>query len=373
MTQLFKDSLSFNGTTKKAISVRDGVQEYMGYELGMEPIDRVFTVYRSPATIANAANLMAGIPLTDEHVELSAPPPNPVGKVVHAVMIDLKDDSLGCTLAVENQIEVADTMLKDIESGKRELSLGYRAELVEHDQYDFEQRNIEPHHLAVVDRGRCGAHCSFKDKGKLMKSRKAFRDAEGNPNLEEIVQIASGLPDAIKKLDMAQLAKVMPMLQEIVQVAQASNETVNANGGVTPEGETPTEDMNAEEKPATDMNPDEEEVKDMDKEEDEVKDEEAEKKDVTDSAAFKDAVMQAINRHTVAIEKAKDFVDSDYVFLGKTTCQIMRDALAVEYGKQKFSDAELPVAFKMLKKAGSSLHNFGDAKDPFETLKHKEL
>lgn len=384
MNRLFKDSLAFNGQTKTAISVRDGVQEYYGYELGLEPIDRVFTVYRSPATIANAATAMFGIPLTDEHVDLNAPPTNAVGTVLKALMIDLKDESLGCTLAVENQIQVDESMMGALQSGKRELSLGYRAELVAHNQYDYEQRNIEPHHLAVVDRGRCGAHCSFIDqKGELMKSPPAFRDADGNPNLEEIVQIAASLPEAIKKLDMEQLAKVMPMLAEIVQVARADGQTaeVRAQMGTEATADGNYEDMPAEEKPTEDM----EAVKDGDAMKDgETEDMEKEKVGVTDcagvkptewrdSAAFKDAVMQALTEHTLTIEKARDFVDAGYVFVGKTTCQIKRDALTSQYGKQTFSDAELPVAFKLLKKSESNLTNFGDAKDPFELLKHKEL
>jgi len=38
----------------------------------------------------------------------------------------------------------------------------------------------------------------------------------------------------------------------------------------------------------------------------------------------------------------------------------MRDALATEHGDTKFTDAELPVAFKLLKAQGSNLKNFGD-------------
>lgn len=345
----FIDRIKYNGTTKTAVSVRDGVQEYLGAEIGMEPPNKTFTVYRSPATIANAAAKMAGIPLTDEHVDLSGPPKNPVGTVASASMVDLVDKSIGCTLAVENKIEVSDAMLKDIESGKRELSLGYRAELVAHDHYDFEQRNIEPHHLAVVDRGRCGAHCSFKDQRINMETEKV---ADAGPTMEQIVEIASGLPEFIKKLTPEQLAEVMPMLESIKGVAKAAETSTDEE---LKEPEAP--------KVATDEVPEVAKVADEDV-----------KKDVTDSAMFKDALASAVEAHTGVIEKARDFVDCAYQFRGKTTAQIMRDALAAEYGKQKFVDDELSVAFKLLKKSASSLQNFGDsAKDPFDSLMNKEI
>jgi hypothetical protein len=97
---------------------------------------------------------------------------------------------------------------------------------------------------------------------------------------------------------------------------------------------------------------------------------------VTDTAEFKDAVNSAIRRHTEVIEKAKTFVDESYQFAGKATDQIMRDALAVEHGKQEFSDAELSVAFKLLKKTGTDLRTFGDASlsaGKFSSIADKDL
>ena len=45
----FIDSL--NTEKRTVISIRDGVQEYLGLELGLEPFDKVFKIYRSPETI----------------------------------------------------------------------------------------------------------------------------------------------------------------------------------------------------------------------------------------------------------------------------------------------------------------------------------
>ena len=360
----FQDRLTYDATTKKAVSVRDGVQQYMGAEINAEPFDKVFTIYRSPATIANAAAKMAGIPLTDEHVDLSMPPLNPVGRVETSEMIDLLDGSIHSTLAVQNQIEVSNTMLDALSSGKRELSLGYDAKLIPHETYDFEQRDIVPHHLAVVERGRCGIHCAFIDtKGVTM--HKAFLDADGNPNLEEIVQIASGLPEAIKKLDLEQINKIMPMLKEITAIARNDNKMEDETTEVEDDEKVEDAEKVEELEDGKQYDEESEEMKDGEKEE--------ERTGVTDSSEFADALQKAIDYHTQVIVKARDFVDAAYSFTGKKTCEIMRDALKVEHGNQKFDDSELMVAFKLLKKSDSTLKTFGDSQDPFFKLKDKEL
>jgi hypothetical protein len=355
MNKFFADKLSFDVTHKTAVSVRDGVQEYLGAELGMLPADKVFKIYRSPATIANAANKMAGIPLTNDHVALDKEPAFPVGKVVSASMIDLMDEGLKSTLAVKNLIDVDQVMLSQLQSGKRELSLGYTAKLSAHDIYDFEQTDITPHHLAVVDRGRCGGACSFIDKGVDLKNR--FMDAEGNLNLEEIVTIISDLPEAMKKLNMEQLAKVMPMIQEIATIARAANMPID-------QAEEATKEVELEDKPTEKVKTDKTET--TDKPEDGKK--------YTD-AAFSDALKTAIDQHTAVIVKARDFVDCGYAYAGKSTAQIMRDAVEAEHGKAAITDEELGVAFKLLKKsAATDLKNFGDSnKNSFLTLANREI
>lgn len=386
----FKDRMTYDGKSKTAISVRDGFLEYAGAEIGKEPSDKIFKVYRSPATIANVANLMKDIPLTDEHVDLDKPVENAKGRVTNAIMIDLNDESTHSKLAIKNVVDVEDDAKGILDSGKRELSLGYKGVLVEYtgDEYDFEQKNISPHHLAIVDQGRCGSMCSFIDKKtkevEMTKRQKEFLDriskmygtdkpkaddkfetnfvdSAGAPNMQEIVDMTIALPDAIKSMPIDELKKLAPKLQAII-----------ANAGV---GETPVEDEDGEEgetpeTPAEDTPEGEPKV--------EVKDEEGEEVAVKDTAEFKDALAKAVEtqlvEHTDVIMKARDFVDEKYDFKGKDTKQIMRDALAVNHGSQKFADSELPVAFKLLKQ-NKSYSDFadGDSKSKLNDLKNKEI
>jgi len=336
---LFTDSMIWNATEKTAVSVRDGVIEYYGFEIGEQPADQVFTVYRSPATIAQTASSMVGIPLIDNHIDPDIDPDETAvgGRVASSEVIDHFDDVNNSKLAVRNGVTIKDNFITILDSGKRELSLGYKARLVPHDTYDFEQRDIQPKHLAVVDAGRCGNSCSFIDRKGVLpmpKLIKTFLDADGQPNLEQIVEIAQALPAALKELPVDELQKALPALQQIVESA-----------GVTPVTPTPMED---------------EDPKDGD-EVVKVEDEDPEEKAAEDGKKFEDAVTKVLEHHIAVIEKARNFVDESYKFTGKSASTIMRDALAVQYGSEKFTDAELPVAFKLLKQRETDLSNFGDA------------
>jgi len=44
----FADIATYSDTERTAVSIRDGVLEYLGTEIGLEPPDKVFAVYRSP-------------------------------------------------------------------------------------------------------------------------------------------------------------------------------------------------------------------------------------------------------------------------------------------------------------------------------------
>ena len=364
LTGHFTDSMTYDANTKTAVSVRDGVLEYLGSEIGAEPSDKLFRVFRSPSTIANVVPMMAGIPLTDEHVSLDEQPSSPVGSVIDATTVDLTDESTDARLGIRNRIKLADTMAAALVSGKRELSLGYTGELVPYEgsgDYDFEQRNIRPHHLAVVTAGRCGPACSFIDRKAttnevktMPELHKAFCDAEGQMNLEEIIEITAGLPEAIKKMPIEQVAKLMEPLREAMAASRAVV-------GEDMTEETETVEVEDEEVEKADMKPEEK---------------------FTDSKEFADAVAKAqadaVAQRDAVVAKAIKFVDGLQV-AGKTNEQVMREVLTAEgHDAQSFSDSELSVAFKLLKpeaKVNPTLMNFGDKQTTgkFAALADKEV
>lgn len=355
----FIDVATYDGSLRTAVSVRDGVLEYLGSEIGMEPPEKLFTVYRSPATIASLVSQMPGIPVIGEHIEPGTEPANIPSRVESASFIDAFDESTNSTLAIQNKLFLDDAMLAEIESGKHELSLGYEGRLIPHDKWDFEQRDLVPTHLATVDSGRCGSGCRFIDRKPnpeanrpMKKLHKAFLDAEGSLSLSQIVELAAGLPEAIKNVPADKLAELLPALQEVMAAATAA--------GV----EAPAAEAVVEELPVM-----------TDEDADKLMDESAEAAGgepvkVTDSARkvlrkkFADklalAISGAVKVHASVIDKARTILPETYSFADKSTAQLMRDALAVEHGSQKFSDSELSVAFKLLKKSGGEYQTFGD-------------
>ena len=160
--------------------------------------------------------------------------------------------------------------------------------------------------------------------------------------MQQIVDIAKEIPEAIKSLPADKAAEVMGLLQEMI-------------GAANPQDSDMVEEATEENVAMEDMKEDKEEVPT----EDAAKFE--------DSKKFKDAVMvasdSAVKNHSAVIEKAIKFVDDQYSFADKSTKQVMLDALAVEHGDVKFEDAELAMAFKLLKKSESTLMNFGDSKE----------
>lgn len=363
----FTDRVFFDRETKTVISVRDGVQEYKGHELGLSPADKIFSVYRAPETIKAIVDKMAGIPLTDDHVSLDLEPSNPVGKVLDAEIVDFADDATKSTLNIKNHV----TMDFDVDGN--ELSLGYRAGLIDCNIYDFEQVDIVPHHLAIVQNGRCGSTCKFTDKKESSMKKKlninaAFLDAGEEVNMAQVMEIVANLPEAIKTMPIKELSKLIPVLQKVTATAVESIASPEANA-LSPEEEAAAR-QEQENTDAGNL---------AEKEEQEAADAKAsaEEKEVNDKA-FSDSVALEVKKKnaefaTVVI-KAKDFLDSTYDFSDKSSEDIMRDSLATQHN-DKFEDSELATAFKMLKVV-TSYKDFGDKKtvaDALDEIGEKEL
>lgn len=359
----------FDSATKTIRSVRDGVQEYYGFEIGMEPSNKIFTIYRSPEEIAKVASMLGGLPITNNHVDVDSVdevlPGDIIGAVRGGELVEFNDPTTNSSLYIENPISMDDKGLSLKDAGRNEFSLGYNARLRPGDKYDFEQFDFTPTHLALVDSARGGSVLTFVDK-KVSNMLKIFQDADGKPNLQQIVEIAQALPEALKTVPIDQVQEMLPTLQAIIAAAGGAEEQAPASESDDEEAMVDS-DMSME-----DM--DEEEAKKFGDSKLYKSISASVKGSFADSKAFKDAVDSAVKRHAEVIQKAAKFVDEQYSFADKSTAQIMRDALATQCGEEKFEDSELATAFKMLKRAESDLSRFGDSvADSFETLKDKEL
>lgn len=362
----FTDTAVYDADRKKLVSVRDGVQMYYGFELGVEPREDKFQVFRAKDTIQNIVELMPGLPITLGHVPLGDQKPiDAIGKVLDAELVDGVDENTKSTVKIKNRVDMSEIPYDN------ELSLGYYADLVPCELYDFEQVDIVPHHLAVVKRGRCGDVCKFTDQGdqdmhKKEELNKAFTDADGQVNMQQILELVADLPEAIKKMDIKSLGKFVPVLQRameaagVMEAAEGGEEV--AHGGDVPPADNPLE----AEAPAAAA-----EVEDAPETEEEMK-----KKEMADAKAFSDSVMAATKKETAryasVMVKAQGFLPKDYKFADKCSMDIMRDALALHH-TEKFEDSELSTAFKLLKKT-VDYSQFGDSKPgSLSQLKDKEI
>jgi len=147
---------------------RTGIQLYRGYEVG-EPNRKSVRVYRPEEEVFNTDSLhtYAHRPITNDH------PPVPVNSETW------KKYSAGQTgeqVARDGQFVVVpmvlmdQSVIKDYQRGKKQLSLGYSCDLVwdagvtpDGEEYDAVQRNIRANHLAVVAVARGGSELKIGD------------------------------------------------------------------------------------------------------------------------------------------------------------------------------------------------------------------
>lgn len=298
--------------SKNVISVRDGYQEYLGAEIGLTPADKIFKIYRSPETIRELNEKLKDIPLTIDHLDnldVKVPESAKVGKILRSEVIPSTDKVNASTISLKNEIYTDENKLKY--NSYKQLSLGYKATTLPHSIYDFEQVDIRPHHLAIVESGRCGNGCKFLDK-------QGVQEMEFEELLKNLKDSLGKMKDEDKTSAMGQLSKLLP------------------------KQEGKDEDM--------------QKVKDEAKEEakkefadslEKVKEEAL--SNFKDSEVFKVAMRDAGNERVSVINKAINYLDKDYKFEDKHNDEIMRDALKAEFPNESFKDSEISVAFKMLK------------------------
>lgn len=151
-----------------ARTARTGIQKYLGSELG-RPDLQVVSVYRDEAEVFSKASLntFSKLPITNEHPATEVNADNwrdlAVGTTGDEVLRDGEYLKIG--------LKITDAAaVKAVQDGKRELSVGYSAEIEWADgtapdgtPYQAVQRNIVANHIAIVAAGRAGARARIGD------------------------------------------------------------------------------------------------------------------------------------------------------------------------------------------------------------------
>lgn len=150
---------------------RTGIQEYMASEMGLadrEP-DEIIKVYRPEEEVFDDLSLssFSNKPVTNDHPPELVNPKNAKQYQVGSSAFEITRDGM----FVKTVLTITDEeTIRQIESGKVELSNGYTADIEwtsgispNGERYDAIQRNIKGNHVAVVERGRAGFSCRVAD------------------------------------------------------------------------------------------------------------------------------------------------------------------------------------------------------------------
>lgn len=333
---MFFDDLKTTGKTRitkdgylvaYAKVARTGVQEYLGSELG---IDKEIVRVMRPETEVFAKDSLAsysGKPMTNDHpsepVTAETWKRDAIGAIGEEVIRD--GDYIRVPLIMMDAAAI-----EDYKAGKRELSMGYEAdiEFVDHADYDAIQKNIRINHIALVDKGRAGGA--------------KIGDAGGQKNNGQ-----------------SQKTEVKPMTKKVkfgdvtIEVSEQAAEVIEA---LTEQLKQAKEEAQAS----------------ADAKDKELAEKDGEIEKLKGNSMTADKLDAAIAERVAIIADAKKIADLDYS--KKSPADIRRAAVAAVIGDDKLkdkSDAYVEARFDVLldaasKKQEKQTQNVSDFNDAYE-------
>lgn len=193
----------------KGIAARTGVYQYLSSELDLDGPERIVNVYRSPEEVFKPESMATYLDkdVTNDHPDdLVDSKTFKDVSVGHVRGVERDGDNLIVDMIIKDQ-----SAIDDIQSGKAELSPGYLAEYVEAPgiapdgtAYEYEQRDIQINHNAVVEAARAGKVARIfdhKPKGIThMATRKVFLDSKKSRSIILDEEAATVVEDAVSAL-----------------------------------------------------------------------------------------------------------------------------------------------------------------------------
>lgn len=211
-----------------------GVFPYSGSQINSElDPNKIYMVYRPEKELNNpeTINSFKLLPWTDEHAMLGRSDSGLTSaekKGIHGVIgedVYFEDDYLKGNLKVFSD-ELADL----IDSGKKELSIGYRClydmspGVYNGEKYDFIQREIRGNHLALVEEGRSGHDVSVLDHLKMTFDSRELKMTEYEKEDFETKEGDLGKPKDSKDEDMS-IEECRAMLKKLSSRLEKMSET----------------------------------------------------------------------------------------------------------------------------------------------------
>ncbi|WP_216624731.1 DUF2213 domain-containing protein [Paenibacillus foliorum] len=145
---------------------RAGWYEYLGEELGLDDLrGQIVKVYRSPEEVFKPAAMASfeGKVATDEHPPEVVTPENAT-RYMRGAAQNVRQGSGGeSDLLIADLVIYDQTLISEIQDGKREVSCGYDCTYVPMEDGTYQQQQICGNHVAVVTNGRAGDRVAIKD------------------------------------------------------------------------------------------------------------------------------------------------------------------------------------------------------------------
>jgi hypothetical protein len=321
-----------------------GVFEYSGKQINdeLEP-DKIYNVYRPQEELESEECIESFrlVPLIDDHEMLGDEDlgfTSPEKKGVQGVIgedVFFKDGYLLGNLKI-----FSESLKKLIDSGKKDLSIGYRCkyEIIDGNydgvHYDAIQREIRGNHIALVDEGRSGRDVSVLDHFKFTVDSAGLKmaDMSNETKDEEIKKDEETVKDEeIKKDEQTSggnnLAEIITMVSALCEKLKGLNSSPADSSSEIKDEE---------------MTEDEEKTKNDEKEEkkEEVKDEEEKKSSGMDAKLIKslDARLRAIEKNTISlseISKRNELAERLSREIGVFDCSDKNLDSVAKYGVEK--------------------------------------
>lgn len=288
-----------------------GVFPYSGSQISaeLEP-DKIYMVYRPYEELSDPKTIDSFklIPWTDEHTMIGDGLTPAEQKGVHGVIgedIYIEDGYLKGNIKV-----FSEKLANLINSGKKELSIGYRciyspeSGLFNGEPYDFVQREIRGNHLALVDEGRSGHEVAVLDHFRFTFDSKELKMADfEKEDYEDKKGDMSMKADSAKDEGEMGIAECREMLKKIAErldaMSSTSNEFMNNEEA---------KKVNESENDVEDVQPDDfvDKAKVTDTDEDDKKekdDEDSEAKDEDEPSKGMDSSMKRVLREITVRDK----------------------------------------------------------------------
>ena len=170
-----------------------GVFPYMGSTINAPDPDKIYMVYRPEEELSDEEFLasMKLLPWVNDHELLGKKEDGLTPAEEYGVGgvtgedVYFKDDTVYSNLKI-----FSEAMKNEIESGKKELSLGYRCKydfttgIFNGEKYDAIQRDLRGNHIALVDDGRMGSEVSVLDHNFTIDAKERTMEEENKDGMD---------------------------------------------------------------------------------------------------------------------------------------------------------------------------------------------